>query len=448
MTQRFTQTLILCVLITNGLVFSVSLVASSYMGIDLTSGLLGPKYDAVGFERLDVPKKAGETGMTWDYCNRHAEEKFFACKKHFFGDFWHNYEVNQSPNPWNASGENPNFQMPNFLTKVLTYFDYFTALTIFFVLASLALLAPAVHALSDQSFPNKLMITLVLVIFTHPFFYSLDRGNTQAFVPLFIYFAFCSKSTNVRIVSASLLFCWKIHTWPIALLFLVREGSKRSFMVFALCVTLTLAISLAWQAPLQEQLVGISKSIFSMTSANGDLGLYLWRNISLTGFLTLLSVVLNVELLALVIAKNSTVISLVWVLFVLPLLFSKHLPDAFKLLAVCSIMIMAVPRGYPYGLSFMMAIIPMIIWQLNENTANLSPYQMKQKQLLEGYLRLHMLPIVLAMSVLLGFDFAIGISPEVLQKTNVTMKSFTAPMALIVLILTGYSAHFRPRPAR
>ncbi len=415
------------------LIFSVIFMAfwflSEHSGNYYGNSLYGPLWDAPGYGEINVENLSKSYGMDFSLCNSEAfKATNLNCRRHWFGDFYVNYMASQLENPWRY-GENPNFALSNSLSKLLSYLAFNKALALYLILSSLAMLLPMIHAVSRRkNSENILYVALVMV--SYPFLFTLDRANAQAFVPVLIYFSFISQfegKNNLSIIYSSILFAWKLHTWPIAILLFSFYERSQIIKTLALTVFLIIFPIVFWpDSTVYEYLKGWYSTIRAMGRASGPDDILVWRNQSLVGMLS------TTLFLSGVVAKKKMLVKicgLLWIGFVLPIVRSKNLPFWLRLFAVASVMVMAVPRGYGYGSNFMLCVIPFLIYS-------------NERFKINGQATKFDLFLIGAIPVLLGFilapDFALSLDPEYLRALSITAKNISNPLSMILIVCISY----------
>ena len=423
------------IILINGFLFSYVWVTQEYLGRDTSNAVLGTNYDPVNFGIPVVTNQAKSFGKDLESECPVYTRAGISCPHHWFGDFYANFNVVQTRNAWNY-GENPNFPASNILTKLLTIFPYIFALTLYLVLLSLAMCFPIWYATKSLPFNMRLLFTAVLGLFSYPALFTLDRANTQGFVPLFL-FAFAllntigSNSSTLLKNASALLFAWKIHTWPLILL---SKGNKfkENRRVFVRAMFISVICLIPWFGLINSAAAGLLGTYLGMTSTNTDLNIGIWRNQSLSGLIyTLSKTVFDINLL--LNWRISITTGVVYIGLMVFLVARRDYPLWIKLFLLSSIMQMSVPRGYGYGSSYLIAVIAVLAYEsLSKNTSQ------SDKALEIFRNRFRKMFIVCSFCLMLSVDFAITPSnPD----NIITGKNFIQPICVIILVGCFFSAY-------
>jgi len=422
-------TLVAIIVVINSVIFSYIWISQEYLGNDTANAVLGTTYDPVGFSLPQVSKPAISFGKNLNTQCPQLTGAGASCPHHWFGDFFANFDVVQTAKPW-SYGENPNFPASNFLTKVLTIFPYRFAVTFYLTLMALALMFPIWYSSKKLQLNLRILITVVLGLMSYPALFALDRGNTQGFVPLFLFTFALLNLTEIPTakftkVLAPLLFAWKIHTWP-ALIVSSRNKWKSNLRIFSIGLAVTTFCLLPWVRHTRDFAIGISKTFLGMTSTASDPNLGIWRNQSLSG----LFYTLHLKLLHRTLLLNwriSITLGTAYAIYVSYLIVKRNYPMWIKIFLAGSIMQMSVPRGYGYGASYLIAVVAILIFEslsLNQIVAENSLQIFKRGK--RGFI------VTLLLGFLLSLDFPTN--PAYVNNI-ITAKNFIEPICTLALVM-------------
>jgi len=427
------------VILLNGFLLSYVWVTQEYLGKDTSNAVLGTNYDPVGFSLPEVSKPAKSFGKNLITECPKLSQAGAPCPHHWFGDFYANYIVVQTTKPWNY-GENPNFPASNLTTKFLTVFPYELALIFYLLLLACAMVFPLWYATNGLSINLRVLVTLVIGLFSYPALFTLDRANTQGFVPLFVFgYALLNimgtKSSSLLKNTSALLFAWKIHTWP--LLFLSNKSNyKENLKVFFRAFIISCICLIPWLGQIKNSILGLGTTLFGMTTSTADLNIGIWRNQSASGLVYTLyenmfgsSALLNWRL--------SITVGLAYLILAVYLVHKRDYPMWINIFLLSSIMQMSVPRGYGYGSSYVIAVIAVLAYESLSGDALRST---KALEIFHGRFRKYFL--IIALSLMLSIDFSITPS---LPNNLVTAKNYIQPLCVIAIVTCIFSTHRKSR---
>ncbi len=427
--------IIVGIILINSFLISYVWVSQEYLGQDTSNAVLGTNYDPVGFSLPEVPKPAKSFGKDLITECPELTAAGAPCPHHWFGDFFANYIVVQTTKPWNY-GENPNFPASNLATKVLTIFPYELALIIYLLLLASAMAFPLWYATKGLSLNIRVLVTFVIGMFSYPALFTLDRANTQGFVPLFLFgYALFNilgtKSSNLLKNASAMLFAWKIHTWP--LLFLSSTANyKENLKVFVRAFIISCLCLLPWLGEIKNSILGLGTTFLGMTNSTTDLNIGIWRNQSASGLIYTLHENLfgKSELLN---WRVSISAGLSYLLLVVYLVHKRDYPMWIRIFLLSSIMQMSVPRGYGYGSSYLIAVIAILVYEsLSEDAAR----SIKALSIFQNRIRKYVL--ITAFSLMLSIDFSITPS---LPNNLATGKNYIQPICVLIIVACMFSSY-------
>lgn len=150
---------------------------------------------------------------------------------HAFGDFLLPHYWVTLTNPWLQDGTNMINYLPPALVpfRVLSAVPYQVALGAYELAMFIALATPMAYATRGMRWSHRVLSVVVLGLFAGPAIASLDRANTQGFVPIFL---FAAAIAMLR------------ERWGWASVFLVAAGSLK---IYPLALVLVMLAARKWK---------------------------------------------------------------------------------------------------------------------------------------------------------------------------------------------------------
>ena len=284
---------------------------------------------------------------------------------HVFFDFLVSYYWGTLANPWLEGGDVLPVNYPPLAMIFMDFwalFPYKVALAIYLPFMVLALIAPVWLALHRTRWSLQ-VIAVCVALLSGPAIASLDRGNTQGFIPILL-FAFGVLALRGRWGWASLflVIAASLKLFPALLLFVLlaeRKWRALGTSVLALTVIHTLGFILYPGNPRESFETWFSYA-FTFLSRE-DLNGFLEYNMSFVGGLAHWAMFLGVPSAASFLATYATVIAFAVTAFTIWLVFLKRrLPLTVRLFAAFMTTTIVLPVAYPYTANWIIAAAALI----------------------------------------------------------------------------------------
>ncbi len=282
---------------------------------------------------------------------------------HAFGDYLLLNVWAQFSDPWGQL-DGVNYLPPVILFhKVLGMFPYFTGLTLFLVALAVCLIAPMVIATKGLPLPQRLLLITTLAVLTGPALATLDRANNQGFLPLLLFgFALAVLKERWGWAAVFIAIAATIKIYPIILI--VTLIALRKYVWAVVSVGLA-AIAVLIALPFTSR-----ASVGGLATIIGDILQYqektteafLEYNVSFTGGLANLFMMLGADSVAVWVAGNALLIIALYAILVVPLLWSERIPLWLRLILVISLTTALMPISYAYALNWVLAASALTVW--------------------------------------------------------------------------------------
>ncbi len=189
---------------------------------------------------------------------------------HCFGDFYYNFTVANSQNPWATSLGIPYPPLSIYYSKPFTlignYFGNERALILNLVLSIFSLLSPIIFLRIKKIITNNdVFIQTMIIILSSPVIMVLDRGNNIVILFPFLFFLYyCALKSNYKAFSILLLFCvlYRPQFILFILIFLHKREFKQFFKLLFLYILSILSSFILYPSDIFN---GIKKWISSLT---------------------------------------------------------------------------------------------------------------------------------------------------------------------------------------
>ena len=284
---------------------------------------------------------------------------------HTFFDFLVSYHWGTLSNPWLEGGEVLPVNYPPLamaFMEIWALFPYKTALAIYLPLMALALIAPVWIALQRTHWSLQLLATGV-VLLSGPAIASLDRGNTQGFIPILLFaFGVLALSGRWGWASVFLVLATSLKIFPALLLFvLVAERKWRAFFT---SVAALIGIHTLGFLPYPGSPMSSFESWFSSASgflARDNLAGFLEDNASFVGGLAHWAMFLGFAPVASFLADYGSFIAILVTAYAIFLVFLRtRLSLTVRLFAVFMTSTTVLPVAYPYTANWVIAAVALI----------------------------------------------------------------------------------------
>ena len=284
---------------------------------------------------------------------------------HTFFDFLVSYYWGTLSNPWLEGGEILPVNYPPLamaFMEIWAAFPYKTALAIYLPLMALALIAPVWIALRRTRWSLQLLAVGV-VLLSGPAIASLDRGNTQGFIPILL-FAFGVLALKGRWGWASvfLVLATSLKIFPALLLFvLIAERKWRTFFgsVGALAAIHTLGF-LPYPGSAPASFEAWFTAAFGWLGRDSLAG-FLEYNASFVGGLAHWAMFLGFAPVASFLAEYGSIIAILVTGFTIFFIFLRtRLSLTVRLFAAFMTSTIVLPVAYPYTANWVIAALALL----------------------------------------------------------------------------------------
>lgn len=282
---------------------------------------------------------------------------------HTFGDFLLPYFWATLDNPW--SGTEPVNYPPSALVlfKVLAFLPYKTSVLVYLGLSVIALALPVLFASRGFRWHHRVVFVVALAILTGPAIAALDRGNTQAFIPLLLFgFAISILRQRFGLATAFLIIAAAIKIYPlilIAVFLALRQFRWALFALIGSCLVIVGSLTVTATRPLEA----FGNMIADFTAqGSADYADFMAYNVSFVGSLAQVTEFLRISSVAIWIAENPWLVIFAYLLVTLPLLWFAALSLPVRLVLAMMLTAAVLPVLYPYTLTWAIAAAALIVW--------------------------------------------------------------------------------------
>ena len=282
---------------------------------------------------------------------------------HAFGDFLLPYFWATLDNPW--SGTEPVNYPPSALVifKVLALLPYQGSVLVYLGLSVVALALPMLLASRGFRWSHRAVFVVALAMLTGPAIAALDRGNTQAFIPLLLFgFAISLLRRRLGLATTFLVIAAAIKIYPLILVavFLALRHFRWALIAFVASF-LVIVGSLALTATKPLEAFGNMVGDFT-AQGSSDYADFMAYNVSFAGSFAHASEFVGLSSISLWIADNPWIVIFAYLLIALPLLWFTTLSLPVRLVLAMMLTAAVLPVLYPYALTWAIAAAALIVW--------------------------------------------------------------------------------------
>ncbi len=365
---------------------------------------------------------------------------------HVFFDFLISYYWGTLENPWfdDPTGFPVNYPPASMVfLELWAQFPYKTALSIYLPLMALCLLLPTVIALRGTRWSLALLASSVTLL-SGPAIASLDRGNTQGFIPILLFgFALLALKGRWGWASVFLVLATSLKLFPaVILLVLIAERRWRALIgsLIALLMINTLGFLLYPGNPVDSFRAWLAAAFTFLGRDN--LAGFLEYNASFTGGLAHGLIVIGLTDAAPIIESQARVITIfVTAILAVVVLLRNLLPLAVRIFAAFMMTTTLLPVAYPYTANWVIAGSAMMFWlcapalrvSLNADNRASSPPELESLSLSRDTV---WFGIAVASGALLSFG-PVFIPGTMESGYRAGVASLIMPIAVAVFILTA-----------
>lgn len=198
---------------------------------------------------------------------------------HLFGDFWVTYLMTTSPSPYlnPMQGFFSNyFPATHLLLKPFTFFEYTTAVYLFFSICLLTNVVVVLDVLKKFAWFERGVFCLLIAIFNYAVYFALDRGNIEILVLSFLFlFLQAFVKEKYKLAGFFLGLATAIKLFPgFFLLLLIKKKEKKGIFVFLLTGFLVSLVALAtFSGGIWANLIGLIDCLRNFSTGGGRPGL-------------------------------------------------------------------------------------------------------------------------------------------------------------------------------
>ena len=290
---------------------------------------------------------------------------------HAFGDYL-------MPNVWSSFGDSwtevggVNYLPPVLLLfRLLGFLPYAAGLALYMAAMAVATIAPMIWASRGLSLAIRTILVVSLALFTGPTIAAFDRGNIQGFMPL-LFFAFALMILKSKWKWAALILTVMvlIKIYPVILVVVFVALRKYLWAVVVLAGT---AVATAAVLPVMStsgfrSLGAVIEGVVQFQDkALSDFLIY---NNSFVGGLANGAMFLGQDGVGAWIASNAIVVTGLYALGVLPMMWLSRIPLWMRLCVGFSLTTSLMPLVYPYALNWIVAASALAIWAAMNSTSD------------------------------------------------------------------------------
>lgn len=277
---------------------------------------------------------------------------------HAFGDYLLPHYWVTLTNPWLEDGTGVINYLPSslILHEALLALDYRSGVVVFLALMLVSLLTPLVYAFRSYPWSIRILGIVVLGLLSGPAIASLDRGNTQGFVPLLLFgFALAIIRARWKWAVLFLIAAASIKIYPLVLVLLLVALRKWWHALAA--VVGTILVALVTLPLVSANLWPTAQFVFTnpFTFADRDFGSFMANNVSFAGGVAHLFTMVGATSGAEWIAANGVAVGLVYLVAVAPLLWFTQIVLWQRAILGMALTTGIMPLVYPYALNWVIA---------------------------------------------------------------------------------------------
>ena len=301
------------------------------------------------------------------WIGRDPQETLFGV--HAFGDYlilsvWASF-----PDPWGQL-EQVNYPPPILLVyRLLGLLPYDVGFWIYMLALGACLVLPMIIATRTLAFPTRILLVSSLVFLTGPAIATLDRGNSQGFLPILLFgFGIAIMKGRWGWAAVLIAIASVIKVYPIVLILLLIALGKYRWAAATLAWSVALVLvtlPLMTTAGLSGLPVVIGDILqFQDRGFNG----FLAYNVSFAGGLANAAAFLGLDSVAAWIASNPLVIVALYGIVVIPILWIRSIELWLRVILVISLPTTLMPIVYAYALNWVLAASALAVWVWSRST--------------------------------------------------------------------------------
>jgi len=282
---------------------------------------------------------------------------------HAFGDYLLLNVWSQFPNPWDQPG-GVNYLPPVLLFyKLLGYLPYTFGLYLFLFAIVICLILPMVIASRGRPLLQRALLVTTLAVVTGPAVATLDRANNQGFLPLLLFgFGLAVLKQRWGWASALLAVAMTIKVYPLILVLVLVALRKYRWALLSVSLSV-LAILCALPFTTSAGFGGIPLIIENILQfQDKSVQQFLQYNVSFTGGLANVAMLLGLTGIGTWIASNALIIVFLYGVAVIPLLWWNRIPLWMRIILAFSFTTALMPITYPYALNWALAGSALAVW--------------------------------------------------------------------------------------
>ncbi|MBU6279886.1 MAG: hypothetical protein KGN78_11640 [Actinomycetales bacterium] len=360
---------------------------------------------------------------------------------HLFGDFALPYYWVSLPDPWSSDPQMVVDYLPPVLLifSGLSAFGSGSALVLYLVGMTVCLLVPCWWALAGQPLAVRIIGTTVIGLLTGPALASLDRGNTQGFLPLLL-FGFAVGVLSRRWWLASLCLIGAVTMKVVPILLIVVLLARRQWWWAGVTILLTGVISLGTMPLVTDDPMGalpaLVRNMLGFGVVQTTYETFMSYNVSMLGGLAQAAVGIGLPGLSVVVWEHAGSIGALYFVAVLPLLLSNRLELWIRLVLAFACLTAVVPIAYPYALNWTIAAAA-VIFLMSQGGRGVEP--------MHGAVSKYLVTVVVLLVGLLAVPYPIfipgseaaGHPASILGLANAALM-LAVPAALYVWLLRAH----------